>query len=203
MDPFRLLGVSPDATLEELAAAYRRLAKEWHPDRHVTSEASFRMAQINAAYDAARDAVKARAAGGRGDGKTTADADRPAKRRGRAGGWLDPRVRRALGPELLGALRDGEPVRLVTRASTWASPQARLAVTDRRLLWVLEDAISDRVRSLRFDAIVGADQRLAWPRRRHAVVRVRDQLGRRHVFAELSPAIAAELVGLLPVRRAA
>lgn len=202
MDPFTLLGVSPDATLDELAAAYRRLAKRWHPDRHLTSEASFRMAQINAAYDAAREAVRARDAARR-TGRARRAGPRGARRRPRPGGWLDPGVRRALGPELLGALSEGEPVRLVTRASMWASPQARLAVTDRRLLWLLEDAISDRVRSLRFDAIVGADQRLAWPRRRHASVRVRDRLGRRHVFAELPPAIAAELVGLLPARQAA
>ncbi|HEU4657090.1 MAG TPA: J domain-containing protein [Capillimicrobium sp.] len=200
MDPFALLGVSPDATPEELAAAYRRLAKEWHPDTHATSEASFKMAQINAAYDAAREVVRRR--DGRG-GRPAASRERTRRRRPRAGAWLDPRVRRALGPELLGALHDGEPVRLVTRTSTWASPQARLAVTDRRLLWVLEDAISDRVRWLRLEAVVGAEHRLSWPRRRSASVRVRDELGRRHVFAELTPAIASEVVGLLRARRAA
>jgi hypothetical protein len=205
VDPFALLGVPPDATPEELAAAYRRLAKEWHPDRHTTSEASFRMTQINAAYEAARDELR-EGRDGASRGTEAAAAAAPARRRRRrprAGGWLEPRVRRALGPELLGALQDGEPVLLVTRAATWASPQTRLAVTDRRLLWVLEDAIGDRVRSLRREAIVDADHRLAWPRRRHASVRIHDQLGRRHVFAELTPAIASEVVGLLRARPAA
>ena len=57
----------------------------------------------------------------------------PIRRRGR-GSWLPDPVRRALGPELLDALTDAEAVRLVTPASTWASPRSVLAVTERRLL---------------------------------------------------------------------
>ncbi|HEY8581508.1 MAG TPA: J domain-containing protein, partial [Capillimicrobium sp.] len=101
MDPFALLGVAPDASLEELQAAYRRLAKEWHPDLHTTSEASFRMAQINAAFDAARDAIKARERGAAGPREAPGAQRRARRRRARAGGWLEPGVRRALGPELL------------------------------------------------------------------------------------------------------
>ena len=59
-------------------------------------------------------------------------------------------MRRALGPELLEALAQSEAVRLVTPASTWASPRAVLAVTERRLLWLLDDAPVGRVRSLAF-----------------------------------------------------
>jgi hypothetical protein len=202
VDPFALLGVSPDASPEELAAAYRRLAKEWHPDRQSTSEAAWKMAQINSAYDAARDAIGR----GRPGGATPAEASTPdATRRGgsRIGAWLEPGLRRALGPELLQALHDREPVRLVVPTSTWASPQTRLAVTDRRLLWLLEDAIGDRVRWLRFDAVAAIDHRLAWPRRRTATVRLRDHVGRRLVFAELTPAIAGEITGHVRERRAA
>lgn len=191
MDPFALLGVPPDATPEELSAAYRRLAKQWHPDRQETAEAVWRMAQINAAYDAARAAVAQRA-GGRG-------ARRAGRSRGRArpvaAGWLDPGLRRTLGAELARALHDREPVLLTVPASTWASPQARLAATDRRLLWLLQDAITDRVRWLRYDAIADVERRLAWPRRRTATVRVRDRHGRLTSFAELAPAAAVELVG--------
>jgi hypothetical protein len=199
VDPFALLGVAPDATLDELTAAYRRLAKEWHPDRQMTAEATWRMAQINAAYDTARAAITQREAS-----PAAARPARPARPARKAvASWVEPRLRRALGAELGRALHDGEQVLLVAPTSTWASPQARLAVTDRRLLWLREDAITDRVRSLRFDAIADADHRLSWPRRRTATVRVRDQHGRRTSFAELAPATAVEIVGHVTRRRRA
>src|SRR3954454_15337190 len=53
-DPFAVLGVAPGASGEEVAAAYRRLAKRWHPDRAGGQEAARRMAEINAAYDLVR-----------------------------------------------------------------------------------------------------------------------------------------------------
>jgi hypothetical protein len=157
------------------------------------------MAQINAAYDAAREALSAGAA----PAAASADAPERARRAPRPGAWLDPRMRRSLGPELVRSLQDREPVRLVVATSTWASPQARLAVTDRRLLWLLEDAITDRVRSLRFAAIAQVDHRLAWPRRRTATVRLRTHHGRRLTFADLAPATAEELVGHVRGRLAA
>ena len=52
-DPYRILGVSPDATDDEVKKAYRRLAKQYHPDIHPDREfAEQKMAEINAAYDA-------------------------------------------------------------------------------------------------------------------------------------------------------
>ena len=86
-------------------------------------------------------------------GPRTPRAAPPRDPRGAAaarGSWLPDAVRRALGPELLEALADREAVRLVTPASTWASPHAVLAVTERRLLWLLDDAPVARVRSLAF-----------------------------------------------------
>ena len=53
VDPFAVLGLDPASSPQEAAAAYRRLAKEWHPDR-AGVDAARRMAEINAAYDLLR-----------------------------------------------------------------------------------------------------------------------------------------------------
>jgi DnaJ-domain-containing protein 1 len=51
MDPYTILGVSPDASKEEVEAAYRSKAKKHHPD--VThAETDEQMMMINAAYAA-------------------------------------------------------------------------------------------------------------------------------------------------------
>ncbi len=50
-DPYQVLGISSTATDEEVKAAYRRLAKQYHPDRNNGSaEAEKKMMQINDAY---------------------------------------------------------------------------------------------------------------------------------------------------------
>ena len=51
-DPYKVLGVSPDATDDEIKQAYRRLAKKYHPDRNPgDEEAAKKMQEINAAYE--------------------------------------------------------------------------------------------------------------------------------------------------------
>ena len=50
-DPYRVLGVSPQATDEEVKKAYRALAKKYHPDvNNGSSEAEARMKEVNEAY---------------------------------------------------------------------------------------------------------------------------------------------------------
>src|ERR1044072_1370528 len=64
VDPYAILGVSAMADTRELAAAYRRQAKRWHPDRGGGEEAARRMAEINAAYDLLRAGFSHEAAAG-------------------------------------------------------------------------------------------------------------------------------------------
>ena len=51
-DPYKILGVSPGASEEEVTRAYRKLAKKYHPDLNPgDEEAAKKMSEINAAYD--------------------------------------------------------------------------------------------------------------------------------------------------------
>ena len=51
-DPYKVLGVSPDASDEEIKRAYRNLAKKYHPDLNPgDQEAARKMQQVNAAYE--------------------------------------------------------------------------------------------------------------------------------------------------------
>lgn len=60
-DPYKVLGVSPEASDEEIKRAYRKLAKQYHPDLNPgDQEAAQKMQAINAAYEQIKDPDKAR-----------------------------------------------------------------------------------------------------------------------------------------------
>ena len=69
-DPYKVLGVSPDASDEEIKQAYRRLAKKYHPDLNPgNEEAAKKMQEVNAAYEQIKNPEKAAGnAGGAGYG---------------------------------------------------------------------------------------------------------------------------------------
>lgn len=54
-DPYKVLGVAPSATDDEIKKAYRELARKYHPDKYRDSDladlASEKMKEVNAAYE--------------------------------------------------------------------------------------------------------------------------------------------------------
>ncbi|HFC47149.1 MAG TPA: J domain-containing protein, partial [Dissulfuribacter thermophilus] len=60
-DYYKILGVSKDATQEEIKKAFRKLALKYHPDRHKgDKEAEERFKEINEAYAVLSDPEKRR-----------------------------------------------------------------------------------------------------------------------------------------------
>ena len=63
-DPFQILGVSPQASEDEIKIAYRKLAKKYHPDLNPNSPtAEAKMKEINEAYT---EAMRIKKGGGSG-----------------------------------------------------------------------------------------------------------------------------------------
>lgn len=57
-DYYDILGVSKNASKDEIRKAYRKLALEWHPDRNKSSNANDKFKEINEAYEVLSDARK-------------------------------------------------------------------------------------------------------------------------------------------------
>ena len=55
MDPYKVLGVTPQTSDDDIKRAYRELARKYHPDNYVNNPladlAEARMKEINEAYD--------------------------------------------------------------------------------------------------------------------------------------------------------
>ena len=54
-DPYKVLGVSPSATDDQIKEAYRKLARKYHPDKYTDSDmkdlAEEKMKEVNAAFE--------------------------------------------------------------------------------------------------------------------------------------------------------
>jgi curved DNA-binding protein CbpA len=68
-DPYKVLGVSPNASDDEIKSAYREMARKYHPDNYADNPlsdlASEKMKEINEAYD---QVTASRRGGGGGNG---------------------------------------------------------------------------------------------------------------------------------------
>ncbi|WRS27626.1 J domain-containing protein [Oscillospiraceae bacterium MB08-C2-2] len=69
-DPYQILGISPEATDEQVKDAYREMARKYHPDKYhgnpLADLALERMQDINQAYDQIMAQRKSRASGSSG-----------------------------------------------------------------------------------------------------------------------------------------
>jgi hypothetical protein len=195
MDPHAVLGLDPGASPDEVQRAYRALAMRFHPD-HAGEQGGELMISINAAYDMLRDQL----AEGAPEGPAAAAA-KP-ERSTVQGAWLAPNVRRVLARELLAALEPGEEVDEVVLTSTSDSHDVQLAVTDRRLLWLRDDAIIGRVRYLRYRDMARVERREGRLRRLGSLG-VQAVGGRRLRFFDLRPELLGRLERAIVARRAA
>lgn len=104
-DPYQVLGVSPGASEEEIKKAYRRLAKQYHPDLHPGDpEAARKMNEINAAYEQIKNPSSANTAYGGSAGSGSSQRSAPGYDGGYSGedpseyepfdifGWAGPRT---------------------------------------------------------------------------------------------------------------
>ena len=87
-DPYKVLGVSRDATADQIKTAYRKLARSLHPDLHPNDkQAEDKFKKVGSAYDLLGDAKKkARFDAGEIDANGSEQRGRGRARSGAAGG---------------------------------------------------------------------------------------------------------------------
>lgn len=106
-DHYEVLGVSREATTDQIKKAYRRLARELHPDVNPSSEASERFKSVTHAYDVLSDAKQRQSydmggqGGGGGDFGGFGDIFETFFGGGGGGGRRGPRSRRERGQDAL------------------------------------------------------------------------------------------------------
>ncbi len=98
-DCYSILGVPAAATAEEIRAAYRRLARQYHPDLNSNPEAEARMKEINEAYATLSDPTRRRHYDIYGTADPTGvDAHSRGRQRPRRSASVDPPSSRPFSP---------------------------------------------------------------------------------------------------------
>lgn len=54
-DYYQILGISPNASIEEIKSAYKHMSKKWHPDKNPGKDTTTAMQDINEAYAILKD----------------------------------------------------------------------------------------------------------------------------------------------------
>jgi curved DNA-binding protein CbpA len=132
-DPYKVLQVDSEAEFEVIEAAYRRLARKYHPDVSPGPESQERMVRINQAWELLRDPVK-RAAVDRARTRTNGTSARAAAADARArataghpatppGTMYDLGNRYRAQPQRANAAPSREPVPEPVPAATRAEPK--------------------------------------------------------------------------------
>jgi len=60
MDPYQILGVTRNASEQDIKRAFRQLSLQYHPDRNPSEEAKTKIVEVNNAYEILSDAEKRR-----------------------------------------------------------------------------------------------------------------------------------------------
>jgi hypothetical protein len=106
-DYYALLGLSPDATDQDIRTAFKRLARRYHPDVYSGPDADERMRKLIVAYQTLRDPQKRRIYDQEHRRVTQAAGHRTAVR-----DTAPPDMREFIFPDLEGAITDGLILRL-------------------------------------------------------------------------------------------